>query len=350
MISNLVRRPLSTHRARGLALAGSTLALLCMFGLQLAESNRSTWRAVLQPGPATSDEALAAVCGSLALALSLWLLGALALCVGAALVSESSALGSALAGCARLLAPRILRNAIAALLGVAIAATPAVANADSPRPGSNSNPRLSSDQALSPAWAPGSTPAVRAELTPDPVPSTPQLDLLPGWAPEHPGTLEHPESSASPRTAAPSPTGSASPTAQPRKTESPGARVQGPSPVVTPPRRATVDHDDEIVVRRGDTLWSLAERHLGPGTTDGEIAVEWPHWFTANRDVIGNDPDHLVPGERLRPPDPLQRSTEPDRLSRSGRHRSTADSTWDVHDSSTSRPQVDAGARARGVR
>jgi resuscitation-promoting factor RpfA len=68
-------------------------------------------------------------------------------------------------------------------------------------------------------------------------------------------------------------------------------------------RRARVDPDDEIVVRRGDTLWSLAERHLGPGATDGEIALEWPHWFTANRAVIGSDPDHLVPGERLRPPE-----------------------------------------------
>jgi hypothetical protein len=340
VITNPVRRPLSTHRARGLALAGSTFALLCMFALQLAESNRSTWRAVLQPGPATGDQALAAVCGSLALALGLWLLGALALCVGAALVSESSALGSALVGCARLIAPRILRNAIAALLGVAIAATPAVANAGSPRPDSSSSPRLSSDQALSPAWAVGSGPAA----------STPQADLLPSWAPEHPGTLDHPGSSDSPRTASPSPTGPASLGAQSRRSGSPAARVKEPTPVVTPPRRTTSDHD-EIVVRRGDTLWSLAERHLGPGTTDGEIAVEWPHWFTANRDVIGNDPDHLVPGERLRPPDPHQRSTGPGRLSRSsGPTRSAADTTTDVHDSSTSRPQVDAGAQARGTR
>ena len=69
-------------------------------------------------------------------------------------------------------------------------------------------------------------------------------------------------------------------------------------------RRTRVDQDGEIVVRRGDTLWSLAERHLGPGVTDGEIVAEWPRWFAANRAVIGSDPDLLLPGERLRPPEP----------------------------------------------
>jgi nucleoid-associated protein YgaU len=56
------------------------------------------------------------------------------------------------------------------------------------------------------------------------------------------------------------------------------------------------------VVRRGDTLWDIAARQLGTTATDGEIAAEWPHWFSANRATIGSDPDHLVPGERLRAP------------------------------------------------
>jgi nucleoid-associated protein YgaU len=39
--------------------------------------------------------------------------------------------------------------------------------------------------------------------------------------------------------------------------------------------------------------------HLGPGATDGEIAAAWPQWHAANRTVIGNDPDLVLPGQIL---------------------------------------------------
>ena len=55
-------------------------------------------------------------------------------------------------------------------------------------------------------------------------------------------------------------------------------------------------------MRRGDTLWSLASRSLGPDAGAAEIAAEWPRWYAANRSVIGSNPDHLEPGQRLRPP------------------------------------------------
>ena len=53
------------------------------------------------------------------------------------------------------------------------------------------------------------------------------------------------------------------------------------------------------MVHRGDTLWSIAAMHLGPGATDGEIAAAWPQWHAANRTVIGNDPDLVLPGQIL---------------------------------------------------
>ncbi len=62
--------------------------------------------------------------------------------------------------------------------------------------------------------------------------------------------------------------------------------------------------DDEVVVRRGDTLWDLAARSLGPDAGDAEIAAAWPRWWHANREVIGADPDVLLPGTRLCVPDP----------------------------------------------
>jgi nucleoid-associated protein YgaU len=63
------------------------------------------------------------------------------------------------------------------------------------------------------------------------------------------------------------------------------------------------DAPAELVVRRGDSLWSIAARHLGHDASDAEIAQAWPAWFEANREVIGNDPDLLRPGQVLRAPD-----------------------------------------------
>lgn len=83
--------------------------------------------------------------------------------------------------------------------------------------------------------------------------------------------------------------------------EPPVARATlGPRPVGTPRER----RQQEVVVRRGDTLWEIAARHLGRGAADSEVAVEWPRWWRANRVVIGSDPDLILPGMRLRPPHP----------------------------------------------
>ncbi len=72
-------RQLSRSRARGLALTGSVLGLLIMFCHRLAASNLAAWQSVRSPGPASLDQATAALCGTLALGLSLWLFVALLL-------------------------------------------------------------------------------------------------------------------------------------------------------------------------------------------------------------------------------------------------------------------------------
>ena len=56
------------------------------------------------------------------------------------------------------------------------------------------------------------------------------------------------------------------------------------------------------VVRRGDALWDVAARHLGPRASAADIAREWPRWYAANRGVIGPDPDLIHPGDVLVPP------------------------------------------------
>lgn len=59
-----------------------------------------------------------------------------------------------------------------------------------------------------------------------------------------------------------------------------------------------------VEVRRGDTLWDIAARHLGPDATPAQIAAEWPRWHAANRAVIGSDPGLIRPGQVLTPPTP----------------------------------------------
>jgi hypothetical protein len=77
--------------------------------------------------------------------------------------------------------------------------------------------------------------------------------------------------------------------------------VPPPTPLPGPELRGTAP-DDAHVVTRGESLWSIARDHLGEGATDRQIDAEWPRWYQANRQVIGDDPDHILPGMRLTPP------------------------------------------------
>lgn len=57
-----------------------------------------------------------------------------------------------------------------------------------------------------------------------------------------------------------------------------------------------------VTVRPGDSLWAIAARSLGPGSTDAQVAAEWPRWYALNRTRIGPDPDLLVTGTVLSVP------------------------------------------------
>jgi nucleoid-associated protein YgaU len=54
-----------------------------------------------------------------------------------------------------------------------------------------------------------------------------------------------------------------------------------------------------VTVRPGDTLWGIAADFLPTGATARDVAIAWPQWYAANRDVIGPDPDLIRPGQRL---------------------------------------------------
>jgi nucleoid-associated protein YgaU len=57
-----------------------------------------------------------------------------------------------------------------------------------------------------------------------------------------------------------------------------------------------------LVVRAGDSLWSLTARDLGTHATPAQVAAGWPRLYAANRRAIGADPNLIHPGQRLVPP------------------------------------------------
>ena len=79
--------------------------------------------------------------------------------------------------------------------------------------------------------------------------------------------------------------GAGSPTPEPTPPE------RTPTPTETPePATKPVLH----TVAKGDTLWKIAEKHLGKGARYTEI-------FEANRPML-SDPDKIYPGQVLRIP------------------------------------------------
>ncbi|HEX2176844.1 MAG TPA: hypothetical protein VHG70_13130 [Nocardioidaceae bacterium] len=67
-----------------------------------------------------------------------------------------------------------------------------------------------------------------------------------------------------------------------------------------------------VRVGPGDTLWTIAARHLPAPAENAETAAAWPRWFRTNRVRIGPDPHLIHPRTRLRVPPRFHR-TDKDR-------------------------------------
>jgi hypothetical protein len=68
------------------------------------------------------------------------------------------------------------------------------------------------------------------------------------------------------------------------------------------PRTHTNAHAVEVVVRRGDSLWSISAGLSPPRASDAQIAALVSRLYSANRSAIGPDPDLIYPGTVLRLP------------------------------------------------
>jgi nucleoid-associated protein YgaU len=158
-------------------------------------------------------------------------------------------------------------------------------------------------QAAEPPVSPLWQPTGQVATTPAQLPAQPPA-LNPLWQPQaplvSPGPLARPESrSIFDRSAGGDPTARTGTGVDPTAgavagTVPPSGAPTGTRPVIGP--------GADVVVRTGDSLWTLAAEQLGPLATDLEIAEQWPRWFQANRGVIGDDPSLLLPGQILRAP------------------------------------------------
>ena len=57
-----------------------------------------------------------------------------------------------------------------------------------------------------------------------------------------------------------------------------------------------------VLVRPGDSLWSIAAARLPADAAPADVDLAWRSWYAANADLIGPDPDLILPGQQLNPP------------------------------------------------
>jgi nucleoid-associated protein YgaU len=246
-------------------------AVVALLGLvwQVAEATAGAFGDATAAGPARPEDVVGGLAGGAMFVLLAWLLVAVVVSTAAALLPAGRQQAAAVG---RVVAPAVLRHLVAALVGAAVVGAAAPASADV------GGVRVVSTSCATPRET--ARPPVSRETEPAGLNAAwnPTAVVSPGWLPTE------------------------------RVVRPPVRPGADPSVVTSSRRRTTVTIDDEVVVRRGDTLWSLAERHLGPAATAVRVNQEWPRWFAANRSVLSHGPDHLVAGMRLTPP-PLLAAT-----------------------------------------
>lgn len=73
----------------------------------------------------------------------------------------------------------------------------------------------------------------------------------------------------------------------------------GPGPTGGPTLEA---RNGEVRVQPGDTLWSIAAAALPASAAASDIDAAWRAWYLTNRQVVGDDPDLIQPGQLLLSP------------------------------------------------
>jgi nucleoid-associated protein YgaU len=259
---------------RVVVVVGAAAAAAAALGLLLSDHALAAVQRVSGPVPPDSADLLEAFVALSAMAVLGWLLLAV---IASALAAVPGRCAPRAQWAAARIAPSALRRVVAALVlsGAVAGATPNAAAAD------DSGPR--------------GVPTTSVVLTPTGTGTALHEDDF-----SAPDPTPRPQPAPPPEPAA---TGGSGPVAD--GTAAPTSPGQGAIPAGLGPLRPPVrtDPPGTIVVRPGDCLWSIAARHIGPRATDAQVAKEWPRWYAANTDVVGDDPHLLLPGQRLRVPD-----------------------------------------------
>ncbi|MEJ5866140.1 LysM domain-containing protein [Pseudokineococcus sp. 5B2Z-1] len=294
------RTPSGRGRALLVLLAAAALAVAGVAALATAVAGpgtgTGTWTATgqvpwpLAPATTAQDLLVAAATGAAGALATAWGLAAGA--VATARLAPGAGAADAVAGAASRLLPAVLRGALVAALGAGplLAAGPASAA-----------PAAVTPAAVAPALV---APALVAAAPLDVAPvAAPLVAAGPATTSALDGTTTAvtATSGASSAGADGAPDVTWRPAAPPRPV-APHVEASGGLLVPSPRESATADEAGAVVVVRGDTLWDIARRHLPPGADDAEVAAAWPAWYATNRAVVGDDPDRLLPGQRLVPP------------------------------------------------
>ncbi len=185
---------------------------------------------------------------------------------------------------ARVVAPEVLRRVATAAVGSGVllgtVTTVAIGPAAASTPDDHHPARHLVTRGISLDWPGLARPSVRPPVVaPPPTPSA-------STAPEP----------------APSPSGQGrSASTSPGATTRPTPRVTATSDAGPAQRRQRVSAR-RIVVRPGDSLWSIAAAQLPPDADAAAITSAWHRWWRLNEAVIGADPDVILPGQVLRAP------------------------------------------------
>jgi len=298
-------------RARALFLACTALVAAGVVARVFGGIAVTSWAALRGPSPDSAADLIVLVIAAAGTLLSAWLGLSFAT---AALATLPGTIGAAFELVADRVAPAAVRRTVAVVLGTALTASllPGTAGAAARDAAGGRTSTSWSVSAPDPAFrpvlaaAPGAPdPAVRPTSAPPPraasgttPPPAPDPSFRP-TTPTAPATT--PATTPNAPATTPATTTGADGTAYTPAAPVPPTAPRALGPLSNAPRAGT-SVEENVVVRRGDTLWDIAARHLGGSATNAEIAHEWPRWHAANRAIIGDDPDHIRPGQRLTPP------------------------------------------------
>jgi len=261
--------PTGARPIAAVALAAVSLVVAAAVGSIFLSTSSDAWRAIAAAGPASPADGILIVVALGGALLSLWVGLGTAL---SALSALPGALGQASTLLAGRIAPTAVRKVVAFVLGTALSAAlvPGTAVArtghEAPRAAVVASAQYAAGALGS---AVDSAPNASFSLVSDAVHTSDAIHAI---------------------------------QAIQARNETDRAPAPSWSPERSTPSANSEDRVVELVVHRGDSLWSIAARHLGPEATTSQIDAEWHRWFAANRLVIGDDPNAIRPGQVLSSP------------------------------------------------